>query len=170
MSVIRYEKKGYRQSPPGPKAQAKHLQNFFKKLPVHVALVAISVVWTLPSVGVLISSLRPRDDVLTNGWWSVFQHPFDFTQLTLANYLTVLTSEGMGQSFLNSLTISIPATIIPIAIATFAAYALAWMSFPGRQLLFITVVALLVVPLQMTFIPILRTYSALGLAGSFWAV
>ncbi|MBE7381686.1 MAG: carbohydrate ABC transporter permease [Leptolyngbya sp. SIO1E4] len=170
MTVIRYEKKGYRQSPPGPKAQAKRLQNFLKKLPVHIALVVISVVWTLPSVGVLISSLRPRDDVLTNGWWSVFQHPFDFTQLTLANYLTVLTSEGMGQSFLNSLTISIPATIIPIAIATFAAYALAWMSFPGRQLLFITVVALLVVPLQMTFIPILRTYSALGLAGSFWAV
>ncbi|NER82261.1 MAG: carbohydrate ABC transporter permease [Leptolyngbya sp. SIO1D8] len=167
---MRSEKKGYRRSPQGPKSLAKRLQSLLGKLPVHVALVVISVFWTLPSVGLLISSLRSRDDVLVNGWWTIFQHPFNFTQFTLTNYLTVLTSEGMGQAFINSLTIAIPATIIPIAIATFAAYALAWMSFPGRQFLFITTVALLVVPLQMTFIPILRTYSALGLAGSFWAV
>ena len=170
MTTIRYEKKGYRRSPRGPKAWAHQLSAFLEKLPVHLALVVISLIWTLPSVGLLISSLRPQEAVLTNGWWTVFQHPFNLTQFTVANYLTVVTSEGMGQAFLNSLTITIPATVIPIAIATFAAYALAWMSFPGRQLLFITVVALLVVPLQMTFIPILRTYSSLGLAGSFWAV
>jgi alpha-glucoside transport system permease protein len=105
--------------------------------------------------------------VLRTGWWTVFQHPFDFTQFSLENYTTVLTAEGMGQAFLNSLTIAIPATIIPIAIATFAAYALAWMEFPGRQWLFIIIVALLVVPLQMTFIPILRAYRELGVAGSF---
>ena len=135
-----------------------------------MALTVISVLWTLPSVGLLISSLRSRDDVLASGWWTVLQNPFNFTQFTLANYLGVLTAEGMGQAFLNSLTISIPATIIPIAIATFAAYALAWMTFPGRQALFIIIVALLVVPLQMTFIPVLRAYSTLGLAGDFWAV
>ncbi|MEM9006897.1 MAG: carbohydrate ABC transporter permease [Cyanobacteria bacterium P01_F01_bin.86] len=170
MTVTRYEKKGYRKSPQGPEAGAKRWQDLSRKLPVHVALTVISVLWTLPSVGLLISSLRSRDDVLASGWWTVLQNPFNFTQFTLANYLGVLTAEGMGQAFLNSLTISIPATIIPIAIATFAAYALAWMTFPGRQALFIIIVALLVVPLQMTFIPVLRAYSTLGLAGDFWAV
>lgn len=141
-----------------------------QKLPVHIALVAISLIWTLPSVGLLVSSVRPKDDVLSSGWWSVFQHPFDFTQFSLENYVTVLTAEGMGQAFINSLTIAIPATVIPIAIATFAAYALAWMEFPGRQWLFVAIVALLVVPLQMTFIPILRAYRDLGVAGSFLGV
>jgi alpha-glucoside transport system permease protein len=108
--------------------------------------------------------------VLKTGWWTVLQTPFDFTQFSLENYITVLTAEGMGQAFLNSLTIAVPATIIPIAIATFAAYALAWMDFPGRQWLFIIIVALLVVPLQMTFIPILRAYRDLGVAGSFLGV
>lgn len=166
MTAIRHEKKGYRRSPQGFQA----LSDLWQKLPVHIALVVISVLWTLPSVGLLISSLRPRDQVLADGWWTIFQHPFDITQFTIANYGTVLTSEGMGQAFLNSLTIAIPATVIPIAIATFAAYALAWMTFPGRQFLFILVVALLVVPLQMTFIPVLRAYRDLGMAGSFWAV
>ncbi|MGD1907834.1 MAG: carbohydrate ABC transporter permease [Leptolyngbyaceae cyanobacterium] len=159
-------KRGYRQPPKGLARFSELLQ----KLPVHVALVAISLIWTLPSIGLLISSLRPKEAVLDNGWWTVLQHPFDFTQLTLVNYLDVLTAEGMGQAFLNSLTVAIPATVIPIAIATFAAYALAWMNFPGRQWIFITVVALLVVPLQMTFIPVLRAYSALGMAGTFLAV
>jgi alpha-glucoside transport system permease protein len=146
------------------------MPRLLQKLPVHIALVIISVVWTLPSIGLLIGSLRSREALLESGWWTVFQHPFNFTQYTLENYITVMTAEGMGQSFLNSLTLAIPATVIPIAIATFAAYALAWMKFPGRQILFITVVALLVVPLQMTFIPILRTYRDLGLAGTFLAV
>lgn len=160
------------QSPSPQKSQtgSMSLTTLVSKLPVHLGLVTISLVWTLPSVGLLISSLRPQEAVLADGWWTVFQSPFNFTQFTLANYQTVLTSEGMGQAFLNSLTIAIPATVIPIAIATFAAYALAWMFFPGRQLLFVTVIALLVVPLQMTFIPILRTYRELGMAGSFWAV
>jgi len=158
---------------PTPKSQetlGKKISDFLNKFPVHVALVAISILWTLPSIGLLISSMRPRDDVLQTGWWTVFQTPFDFTQFSLENYTTVLTAEGMGQAFLNSLTIAVPATVIPIAIATFAAYALAWMDFPGRQWLFIIIVALLVVPLQMTFIPILRAYRDLGVAGSFLGV
>ena len=170
MTVTRYEKKGYRKSPQGPEAWTRKWQDFFRKLPVHIALTVISVVWTLPSVGLLISSLRSQDAVLSNGWWTVLQNPFNFTQFTLSNYQGVLTAEGMGQAFLNSLTIAIPATIIPIAIATFAAYALAWMVFPGRQLLFIIIVSLLVVPLQMTFIPILRAYNVFDLNGTFLAV
>ncbi len=85
--------------------------------------------------------------------------PPDFT---LANYEEVLTSEGIGQSFINSLTVTIPATIIPILIAAYAAYALAWMKFPGRALLLSVVVGLLVVPLQMSLIPLLKLYNDVG--------
>ncbi|MEM6451040.1 MAG: carbohydrate ABC transporter permease [Cyanobacteria bacterium P01_D01_bin.105] len=140
------------------------------KAPVHFAVIVIAVLWTLPTLGLLISSFRPSDDLSNSGWWTVFINPFEFTQFTLSNYQDVLFSQGMGQAFLNSLAVSVPATVIPIAIATFAAYALAWMEFPGRQALFIMTVGLLVVPLQMTLIPVLRAYNALGLAGTYLAV
>ena len=143
---------------------------FWQKTPIHIAIVIISFIWTLPTVGLLISSLRRRDAMLQTGWWTILQHPFELTQFHLGNYLEVAQSQGMGQAFFNSLTIAIPATVIPIAIATFAAYAFAWMKFPGRQLLFIIVVCLLVVPLQTTLIPILRVYRDLGLSNSFLGV
>ncbi|MDJ0577520.1 MAG: carbohydrate ABC transporter permease [Xenococcaceae cyanobacterium MO_234.B1] len=152
---------------------AKKLKNklgFWSTAPIHIAIVIIAFIWTLPTVGLLISSFRQRDAMLETGWWTIFQHPFELTQYHLGNYLEVAQSQGMGQAFFNSLTISIPATVIPIAIATFAAYAFAWMKFPGRQLLFIMVVCLLVVPLQTTLIPILRAYRDLGLSNSFLGV
>lgn len=170
MDINKSQKRGYRRPLQGQQLVLHALREFFAQTPVHIALVIVSVIWTLPSVGLLISSIRPPDDVLQTGWWTVLQHPFDFTQYSLANYANVLTAEGMGQAFLNSLTISIPATVIPIAIATFAAYAFSWMTFPGRQALFIMVVALLVVPLQMTLIPVLRSYNQLGMAGTFLGV
>lgn len=146
------------------------LRKSLSSVPLHMAILGIALIWSLPSVGLLISSFRPRNDVLSSGWWTVFQHPFDFTQFQLDNYLHVLTTEGMGRAFLNSLTISIPSTVIPIAVAAFAGYAFAWMEFPGRQTLFVIVVGLLVVPLQMTLIPLLRVYNRLGLAGTFLGI
>lgn len=134
---------------------------------LHAIIVLISLMWLLPSVGLLISSFRVRNDVMSSGWWTVFQHPFEFTQYSLKNYTHVITANGMGKAFLNSLLITVPSTIIPIMIAAFAAYAFARMEFPGRQVLFVIVVGLLVVPLQMTLIPILRVYNRLGLAGTF---
>lgn len=146
------------------------LETLLATAPVHGVVIAIALIWTLPTAGLLISSFRQPDVLLTSGWWSVFAPPFDPSQFHLGNYLDVLTRQGMGQAFLNSLVITIPATVMPIAIATFAAYALAWMQFPGRQLLFVVIVGLLVVPLQMTLIPVLRAYNNLGLSGTFLGV
>jgi len=146
------------------------LRRFIAGLPLHLTVITICLIWMTPSVGLFISSLRPRNAVLSSGWWTVFQHPFDFTQYTLRNYIEVLTAQGMGRAFLNSLIITVPSTIIPIAVAALAAYAFAWMEFPARKTLFAIVVGLLVVPLQMTLIPILRIYNKMGLSGTFLGI
>ncbi|MEM6835598.1 MAG: carbohydrate ABC transporter permease [Cyanobacteria bacterium P01_C01_bin.120] len=149
---------------------ADRLETWLTAAPVHFTVIALALLWTLPTAGLLISSLRQPEVLLETGWWTVLTPPLDLNQFHLGNYAAVLSGQGMAQAFLNSLIISIPATIMPIAIATFAAYALAWMQFPGRQLLFIVIVGLLVVPLQMTLIPVLRAYNTLGLSGTFLGV
>jgi alpha-glucoside transport system permease protein len=136
-------------------------------LPVRIAVVLIVVVWSLPTVGLLVSSFRPSADIRATGWWEAILHPFEASQWTAANYLAVLGADGMAEAFLNSLIVTIPATAIPITMAAFAAYAFAWMRFPGRSILFAIVVGLLVVPLQMALIPILRLYTAFDLNGTF---
>ena len=96
----------------------------------------------------------------SSGWWTVLAHPFRAAEWTLENYRLAIDAQGFGSAFLNSLAVTIPSTVIPITIAAFAAYAFSWMHFRGRDVLFITVVALLVVPLQMAMIPILRLYNS----------
>lgn len=145
----------------------ERLTKMFSRGPLHLVIILLALAWMLPTVGLLITSFRAPQDVARSGWWTVFEHPFSFTQYTLRNYETVIGKVGMGRAFLNSLSISVPATIIPVMIAAFAAFAFAWMKFPGRQILFIIVVALLVVPLQMTFIPILRVFYRLRISGTF---
>jgi len=222
------------------------------KLLVHATLALLVFLWTVPTLGLFISSLRDKDQLIISGWWNAlvsseqtaagrllardaeeldgrfvirgdlidddrrrivsygttqtnlaahapgdeidlegtrftleedgtFQavsdtpFPDDFRErifyveaipptFTLENYREVLTSEGIGRAFINTFTVTIPATVIPILIAAFAAYAFAWMKFPGRQLLFAVVVGLLVVPLQMSLIPLLRMYNDIGAA------
>lgn len=224
---------------------------------VNLTVLLLVVIWTVPTFGILISSLRDKDQIAVSGWWTALfpseqnivartappadaveedgrwvlrgnvfeggsgrisafgvsiQRPSEFEpgtqaemrgggtltvdkngdyvlafeeqpedrrgerifvtsleppKFTLDNYRTVLFSEGIGQSFINTLTVTIPATVIPILIAAYAAYALSWMQFPGRALLLATVVGLLVVPLQMSLIPLLRLYNDVGIGKSY---
>jgi alpha-glucoside transport system permease protein len=138
-----------------------------ESLPLRISVIVICFLWTLPTAGLLVSSVRNPLLITKTGWWDGLLHLFDAGQWTLANYENVLASEGMANSFLNSLIVTIPSTVIPITIAAFAAYAFAWIPFPGRGTLFIIVVALLVVPIQMALIPILKIYSGLSLYGTF---
>ena len=135
--------------------------------PLHLAVIAVAVLWMVPTFGLLVSSFRSRHALTTSGWWTAFQHPLDFT---IQNYVDVLTQEAMGRGFLNSLVITIPATIIPLLVAAIAAYAFTWMKFPGRDYLFLVVVGLRVVPIQMTLIPVLRLFTTFGITGTFPAI
>jgi alpha-glucoside transport system permease protein len=141
--------------------------SLINRWPVHLTLLIIGLLWFLPTAAVFISSFRPPSEILTNGWWNAFSLPFQFT---LDNYADVLAQNRMGSSFLNSLFITIPAVLIPIMVAAFAAYAFAWMDFPGRNALFILVVGLLVIPLQSALIPVLQLITGAGLTGSFLAI
>jgi alpha-glucoside transport system permease protein len=138
-----------------------------RRLGLHLAVSALMIVWAIPTVGLLVSSFRPQSDLSTSGWWTALAPPYHFT---LENYRTVVGQSGIGHAFVNSLLITVPATLIPLAVAAFAAYAFSWMNFRGRDTLFVAVVGLLVVPLQTTLIPILKLFAQWGLTGQFTAV
>ena len=140
------------------------------KLFIWVFVGALVIIWTAPTLGLLVSSFRSEDAILNSGWWTAFARPFTSGQWTLGNYERVILADNMGNAFLNSLLVTIPSTVIPITIAAFAAYAIAWMDFPGRHLIFILIVSLLIVPLQMALIPVLRLYTGLRLNGTFLGI
>jgi alpha-glucoside transport system permease protein len=159
-------------APTQPVARAKERTRFWRapmlqSLPLRISVIVICFLWTLPTAGLLVSSVRNPQLITKTGWWEGLLHIFDANQWTLQNYQQVLSANGMGAAFLNSLIVTIPSTVIPITIAAFAAYAFAWIPFRGRGILFTIVVALLVVPLQMALIPILKLYSGASLYGTF---
>jgi alpha-glucoside transport system permease protein len=137
-----------------------------------VMMVFLCLLWSIPTVGLLVTSFRERDDVLTSGWWTALFNPFG-TSWTLSNYDEVLTGRlDMGGAFVNTVVVAVPATIIPILIAAFAAYAFTFMEFRGKDALFILMVALLVVPIQVAFSPLLDLFGprGLGISGQYIAV
>lgn len=133
-----------------------------------ISAIILAVVWTVPTFGLLVTSFRSQQDINTSGWWTGLTGPF-----TLDNYRTILdssNSQSLAPFILNSIVITVPSVLLPVALATLAAYAFAWMDFRGRNVLFIAVFAMQVVPIQVALIPLLQIYAKAGLANSFWAV
>ena len=127
--------------------------------PTHVTLLVLAFVWIVPSLGVLITSLRHTNDISATGWWTVLSNP----ALSLDNYANVINSLGFGRAFVNSVLVTVPSTLLPIAIGALAAYAFAWLDFWGRRTIFLVIVALMVLPVQAGFVPILQMFSSVGL-------
>jgi alpha-glucoside transport system permease protein len=152
---------------PTPTARPRRKKTRASRVFLHLTLLVIMVLWLVPAIGLLINSFRPSAAVSSAGWWTALAPPFEFT---FQNYTDVLTRQGIGRAFINSLFITVPATVIVLAVAAFAAYAFAWMDFPGKNVIFVIVVGLLVVPLQVTLVPLLTLFRETGIAGSFLAV
>jgi alpha-glucoside transport system permease protein len=134
-----------------------------------LAAVVLAVLWTLPTFGLLVTSFRDQRDIRTSGWWTTLSDP----SFTLENYRAVLgteSSSGLRDYFINSFIVTIPSVIIPLTLAALAAYAFAWIRFPGRDILFVAVFALQIVPIQVTLIPLLTLYVDGGIAGTFWPI
>jgi alpha-glucoside transport system permease protein len=143
---------------PKPSTLAGRIVEFISRSPVHIVLIAVAVIWLVPSVGLLITSFRPRPDIASSGWWETLST----LNFTLENYDEVLSGADMGSSFLNSLFISIPATLIPLFLGALAAFAFSWINFPFRDTIFLAIVALMVVPIQMSLVPMLKLFQSLG--------
>ncbi|MDQ2912483.1 MAG: carbohydrate ABC transporter permease [Chloroflexota bacterium] len=145
MSVLAEGMAGSRPGTPAGRAVAA-----LNRTAIHVFLALVGLIWLVPTLGLLVTSLRPRADIQSTGWWDIFN-----MHLTLENYSQVLQAQGMLQAFLNTVFIAIPSTLLPLAICAMAAYAFSWMRFPFRDTLFLIVVGLLMVPVQVAFIPVL---------------
>jgi alpha-glucoside transport system permease protein len=143
---------------PRPATVSERLVRFISRAPVHIALIGLAVLWLVPSVGLLITSIRPRSEIQNSGWWEALS-TFDFT---IKNYTNVLDNADMGSSFLNSFFISVPATLLPLLIGALAAFAFSWINFPYRDTIFLAIVALMVVPAQMILVPVLKMFQDIG--------
>jgi alpha-glucoside transport system permease protein len=121
-------------------------------------LVGIAILWLVPSVGLLITSFRPRPDIANTGWWETFST----LNFTVDNYKNVLQAQRMSEGFRNSALITIPSTLLPLLLGAMAAYAFSWIRFPFRDTIFLVIVALMIIPIQMAFVPDLILFRKLG--------
>jgi alpha-glucoside transport system permease protein len=150
----------------GERTTSARLVRALNRTPIHIALGIIAIVWLAPTVGLLVTSFRPRSDIQVSGWWESFLQ----FRYTLANYQEVLGSQGMLDAFVNTVIIAVPSTIIPLVLASMAAYAFSWLRFPMRDGFFLLVIALLMIPVQVSFIPLLKLFAPTGLLNSFGAI
>ena len=141
----------------------QRILRFLNKTPIHIALGVIALIWLAPTIGLLVTSFRPQE-----------RHPGDRLvgelpqfRYTLENYQEVLTSQGMLEAFVNTMLIAVPSTLIPLVLASMAAYAFSWLNFPFRDGLFLLVVALLMIPVQVAFIPLLKLFAPTGLLNGY---
>jgi alpha-glucoside transport system permease protein len=146
-----------------PRTVSERLVRFLGRTPIHLALGFIGLIWLLPTVGLLVTSFRPRSDIQASGWWTILGN----MRFTLENYGQVLSGQGMLPAFLNSVYITVPSTILPLLIASLAAFGFAWVRFPLRDTLFLIVIGLMMVPIQLALIPILQLFATFHLNSSF---
>jgi alpha-glucoside transport system permease protein len=137
------------------------------KLPLQIFLAVVALLWLVPTIGLFITSILPASETATSGWWKVFAHP---SLATFSNYSALFHNAGLTEAMKTTAFIAIGNTLLVVFVAALAGYAFAWLEFPGRDWLFIGVVALLVVPLQMALIPMFRFYDAFGIGGTVVSV
>ncbi|MFC8092619.1 carbohydrate ABC transporter permease [Streptomyces sp. NPDC057301] len=149
------------------KSLGGRLASFVSGGVVRVFLILVGLFWLVPTIGLLLSSLRPPEEMTASGWWEVFSKP---SQLTFDSYDKLLSNSDITDSILNTVLITVPATVLVVVIGSLAGYAFAWMEFPGRDWWFLGVVGLLVVPVQVALIPIAELFGKIGIFGSLTGV
>lgn len=146
---------------------ARRIVRVFSSGVVNVVLIAVAVFWLVPTVGLMLLSLRSSGDNASSGWWTVFTAP---AQLTLENYANLLENPTITGSLWNTIMIAVPATALVVVVGALAGYAFAWMEFPGRDWLLVVIIVLLAVPIQVALIPLARLFGTLGIFGSIVGV
>jgi len=143
------------------------IARFAGKLPVQIFLIVVGLLWLVPTIGLFVTSLLPASHFDQAGWWKIFSHP---SLATWSNYDQIFRNHEITHALLTTVEIAVGATVLPIFVASLAAYSFACLEYPGRDWLFLGVIALLVVPLQMALIPIFKLYSHLGLYGNVFGL
>ena len=151
---------------PARETTSTRILRALNKTPIHIFLGIVAVIWLAPTIGLLITSFRPRTDIQSTGWWEVL----GTLRFTAENYSQVLNANGMAQSFINSLLIAVPSTLLPLAVCSFAAYAFSWLKFPFRDTIFLVIVALMMVPVQVAFLPIQQLFRPFQLTQSYLGI
>ena len=133
------------------------------RTPIHIFLGIVAIIWLAPTIGLLVTSFRPRTDIQSTGWWETLST----LRFTTTNYEQVINAAGMGQSFLNSIIIAVPSTLLPLAVCSLAAYAFSWLRFPFRDTIFLVIVALMMIPVQVAFLPLQQLFRPFQLTQGF---
>ncbi len=138
--------------------RSERLVRLLSRGPLHIVLVGIALVWLVPTVGLALTSFRKRPAIASSGWW----HSLTQWDWTLHNYGSVIHATGMGHAWVNSVIITVPATILPLTLGALAAFGFAWVPFPFRDTLFLLIVALMIVPIQTSLVPLLKLFAQYG--------
>jgi alpha-glucoside transport system permease protein len=146
-----------------PRTLSGRIVRALNKTPIHIALGIVAIIWLAPTIGLLVTSFRPRSDIQATGWWETLST----LRFTTENYTSVINAQGMLQAFVNNIIISVPSTLLPLTFAALAAYAFSWINFPFRDTTFLIVIALMMVPAQVAFIPVLQLFAPFGFTRNF---
>jgi alpha-glucoside transport system permease protein len=138
--------------------RSERLVRLLSRAPLHIALVGIALIWLVPTVGLALTSFRKPPAIASSGWW----HSLTQWDWTLHNYDSVITATGMGRAWVNSVIITVPATLLPLTLGALAAFGFAWVPFPFRDTLFLLIVALMIVPIQTSLVPLLKLFANNG--------